>query len=99
LGIGLPEIFVIIAVLLLLVPLYLPFRFRRTHPERLWLGIALSLFSGTAQFYLPKNAWKFFLLCAGFFLVMKALVVVPWLVLGSSMMFNAGVMYYRFMKL
>ena len=98
-GIGGAEVLVIIVVLLLMVPMYLPFRFRKTHPERLWLGIALSLFCGTAQFYLPKNAWKFFLLCAGFFVVMKVSVGVPWLVWGSSFLFNAGVMYYRFLKL
>jgi hypothetical protein len=34
-----------------------------------------------------------------FFIGMKTLVGVPWLVWGSSLMFNAGVMYYRFLKL
>ena len=88
-----------IVVVLVIIPAYLPFYFRKKQPDKLWLGIVLSFVSGTAQFYIPEKAVRYFLLCAVFFLLMRKLLTATWMAGLSTDVFQAGVLYYRFLKL
>ena len=93
---GVPEVLIIVVVL---IPIYLPFYIRKKFPERLWIGILLSLFSGTAQFYLPTKAWMFFLLSAGVFVLLKTVLVDTPIVWFIAILVQVLIMYKRFVDL
>ena len=98
-GIGGQELLVIVVIFLFLsIQIGLPLWLQKRYPNRIWLGIILCFICGTAQFYLPKS-WKYFFLCVFVFIFLKNIYGDGLLTWIATSFFNAGLMYWRFLKM
>lgn len=96
---GVPELIVIV---LLLVWLTIPSILQKYYPNRLWVGMVLSFIFGTAHLYLP-GGWKFAILTGVVYVFLKTLFetlhMAPGLAFPLTFIFQAVLMYWRFLKL
>ena len=96
---GVPELIVIV---LLIVWLAIPSILQKYYPNRMWVGMVLSFIFGTAHLYLPRG-WKYVLITGVIYVFLKtlfsALSINPGLAFPITIVFQAGLMYWRFLKL
>ena len=97
-GIGMPEIIVIFVLIIVIAFTFIPLILRKYYPNKLWLGIILSLFLGTGQFYLPGGL-KYFLGLAFLYVILKTITQNQALAFSITDLLSAGVMYWRFLKI
>lgn len=96
---GVPELIVIVLVV---VWIAIPGILQGLYPNRMWVGMVLSIFFGTAHFYLPGGL-KYFLITGAVYVFLKTLFnsmsVNPNLAYPLATLFQVGLMYWRFLKL
>ena len=98
-GMGLQELIVVLILIIFIIfPLYLPFLLKKRFPNRLWIGLTLCFISGSAQFYLTGGL-KYFIALAILYVFLKMLIGNDLYALLIDGFFSAGVMYWRFLKL
>ncbi len=96
---GIPELIVIVLVV---VWIAIPGILQGLYPNRMWVGMILSLFFGTAHFYL-SGGLKYFLITVAVYVFLKTLfnsmAINANFAFPVATLFQAGLMYWRFLKL
>lgn len=96
-GIGTPELIVLVLVALSIAVAALPFILRKRYPDRLWLGIVLCILnSGMGQFYL-FGGLRYFIGLFVLFIICRQFLGngYGWMI---SVLASVGIMYWRFVK-
>jgi hypothetical protein len=96
-GIGIPELIVLLLVALFIAFAALPFILRKRYPDKLWLGIVLCLLNpGMGQFYLTGGL-RYFIGLFLLFMLLKQVVGsgYGWMI---SELASVGIIYWRFLR-